>query len=513
MKKIIYVLGLVLLVSLFAALYAYATSFQVRNVEAIYSDDVEIYMEQDEMEVFVRKLESLKQYGTVATHNTDYIKNIVLNMKYGDPVSFELGLDNNYATLTIKDIRDNMIYLVDDELVEWIYMHPSFDDFYTYKEPKRHDVSVNNMVMTSSLVDYHYTLADAMWYEVIVDETKDQVITITDPQLNLSVVSDGQVLLRVFKGDEEIYQGDIEGFEVPELNGAYKVSITSAWKEMLYYGTEETSFTLEVNYPPVFTANRTSMYQGEYIVVSAENLDGDLSVSDNYMPGLFFQASGDGHQLFIPSTYYTTPGEYTINYGYESFTFEVLERDFNAQYLTVSKSTESSTRTDDAYKQYNENYKPALLETTYYPETYPNEFVLPVKGRLTTEFGVRRYVNEELTSYRHNGIDIANDEGTEVVATAKGKVALAMELILTGNTIVIDHGNGLFSSYLHLYDMEVEEGDIVETGQLIGSVGSTGFSTGPHLHFSVSFYRMYLAPGYFIYDQPVTYDNYEDLFQ
>lgn len=513
MKKIIYILGVVFLVSLFAALYAYATSFQVRNVETIYTQESEMSMTDEAMDTFVRKLESLEQYPSVASHETDYVKTIVLNMKYGDPVTFEIGLDNNYATLTIKDYREDQIYLVDDGIVEWIYMHPSFADFYTYKEAKEHLVMVNGETIESSKKDYHYTLADAMWYEVTDHIEGQDTITISQPVLDLEVISDGDVLLTVEKDDQVYYQGDVEAFEAPDMNGVYKVTVTSSWKEVLYYGTDQSTFDLVVEYPLVFTANRTAMYQGEFIVITAENLQEDLTVSDNYMPGLSFKESGSVHQLLIPSTYYTSPGEYTINYGYDSFTFQVLERDFNVQHLTVSTSTEQSTRTDDAYAQYRAYYKTALEENVYTSEHYPSEFVLPAIGRLTTEFGIRRYVNNELTSYRHNGLDIANEEGTEVVATTKGQVVLAMNLTLTGNTIVINHGNGLFSSYLHLYDMNVEAGDIVDMGQLIGKIGSTGFSTGPHLHFSISYYNMYLEPGYFIFNQPVTYDNYNELFQ
>ena len=83
---------------------------------------------------------------------------------------------------------------------------------------------------------------------------------------------------------------------------------------------------------------------------------------------------------------------------------------------------------------------------------------------------------------------------------------------MTGNTVIINHGQGVFSSYLHLNEININEGDMVDTGQLIGAVGTTGFSTGPHLHFSISFYRMNLEPGYFIYGEPVTYDNYNGYF-
>ena len=137
---------------------------------------------------------------------------------------------------------------------------------------------------------------------------------------------------------------------------------------------------------------------------------------------------------------------------------------------------------------------------------------MPVSGRLTTEFGETRYVNDFPTSYRHLGLDIAADEGGEVKAANRGKVVLARSLTLTGNTVMIDHGEGLFSVYHHMRDLSVKTGEIVGRGQKIGAVGTTGFSTGPHLHFMISYYSTNLEPGYFLVGQPITYENYQEYF-
>ena len=83
-----------------------------------------------------------------------------------------------------------------------------------------------------------------------------------------------------------------------------------------------------------------------------------------------------------------------------------------------------------------------------------------------------------------------------------------MPLILTGNTVVIDHGQGLFSVYYHMYESFVTVDQIVERGQKIGSVGSTGFSTGPHLHFTMSYHMMNIESGFLIVGQPITFGNY-----
>jgi len=110
----------------------------------------------------------------------------------------------------------------------------------------------------------------------------------------------------------------------------------------------------------------------------------------------------------------------------------------------------------------------------------------PVDGVVSTPFGAQRYVNGKAKS-PHSGLDIAAPRHTPIVAPLEGKVILRESMFLNGNTIVIGHGNGLVSVYCHMEDFAVEQGDWVKIGQKIGSVGSSGRSTGPHLHWGVRF--------------------------
>lgn len=105
---------------------------------------------------------------------------------------------------------------------------------------------------------------------------------------------------------------------------------------------------------------------------------------------------------------------------------------------------------------------------------------MPAGGR----FGAKRIINGEPRS-PHTGADYAVPQGTPVLAVEDAVVALAGEFFFSGNAVFLDHGNGLISMYFHLHEMFVEQGDEVSRGRLIGTVGSTGRSTGPHLHFGV----------------------------
>lgn len=111
-------------------------------------------------------------------------------------------------------------------------------------------------------------------------------------------------------------------------------------------------------------------------------------------------------------------------------------------------------------------------------------FILPVKGVFGSGFGLRRIINGEERS-PHMGQDIKAPEGTPVLACNSGRVIFIGEQFFSGKSIVIDHGQGLFSMYFHLSDVAVKEGDVVGKEQVIGRVGSTGRASGPHLHWGV----------------------------
>ncbi|MGI0490616.1 M23 family metallopeptidase [Alkalinema pantanalense CENA528] len=118
------------------------------------------------------------------------------------------------------------------------------------------------------------------------------------------------------------------------------------------------------------------------------------------------------------------------------------------------------------------------------------KFLRPNNGPVTTGYGVRRYYNGVFANdYYHRGVDYAGNSGSAVIAPADGKVALIGYekdgFKVHGNVIGLDHGQGVTSIYLHLSKIKVKEGDFVKAGQTIGTLGSTGAATGPHLHWGL----------------------------
>jgi murein DD-endopeptidase MepM/ murein hydrolase activator NlpD len=110
-------------------------------------------------------------------------------------------------------------------------------------------------------------------------------------------------------------------------------------------------------------------------------------------------------------------------------------------------------------------------------------FVPPLDSAITETFGVRRVFNGAVRS-EHKGLDFRAAPGTELKASNRGKVLLARDLFFEGNCVVLDHGQGLLTLYMHLSRIAVHEGDIVAGGQVLGETGATGRVTGPHLHMS-----------------------------
>jgi len=111
-------------------------------------------------------------------------------------------------------------------------------------------------------------------------------------------------------------------------------------------------------------------------------------------------------------------------------------------------------------------------------------FVRPVPGRANGAFGSRSIFNGQ-PRQPHGGADFLSPAGTPIHAPNSGRIVLARDLYFTGNTVVIDHGLGVFSLLAHLSVMDVHQGDLVTRGQTIGQVGATGRVTGPHLHWAV----------------------------
>jgi len=133
---------------------------------------------------------------------------------------------------------------------------------------------------------------------------------------------------------------------------------------------------------------------------------------------------------------------------------------------------------------------------------FDTQFIWPVEGRVSGVYGSQRIYNGTPKSW-HSGLDVAAVQGTPVKAPAGGIIIFANpDLFLTGGTILIDHGMGISSNFLHLSRLDVKVGDRVEQGQVIGLVGATGRATGPHMHWGMNWLKVRIDPQLLVPAQP-----------
>ena len=199
----------------------------------------------------------------------------------------------------------------------------------------------------------------------------------------------------------------------------------------------------------------------------------------------------------------TEPGEQvlTIN-GEHERRFTVKEREYEAQYITLKNERMVNPYKNDLERIRKERIRQDESLEAFSPVATPaTRFILPVNGPQSSSFGLRRFFNEQPRN-PHSGIDLVADAGTPIQAPAKAIVLDTGNFFFNGNTVFLDHGQGLVTMYCHMSEIDVEKGDVVEQGEVIGKVGATGRVTGAHLHWGVSLNDARVDPYLFLDELP-----------
>ncbi|MFV0413550.1 MAG: M23 family metallopeptidase [Oscillospiraceae bacterium] len=278
-------------------------------------------------------------------------------------------------------------------------------------------------------------------------------------------------------------------------NGDYILSVVCAQAQTMGskpYGSFTFRIGFSLNIEPTLKTSAAAIQQGDVFVIQLSFLqpgtqptaESDLFISP-------FVATGENTMCaYLPTSFYTLDGEHTVtvtagSYSWEvPFTIEWVK--FPRQDLEIDTSDPqiSEASSQAAYDEYNRT-SPPLFDIADSEKYWSGVFLTPVSARISTEYGHRRFTNGSVSSTYHRGIDIAADEGDPVLAPAAGRVLYAAYLLNTGNTLVIEHGGGLKTLYYHMSSLNVTAGAMVERGDTLGAVGTTGYSTGAHLHFDV----------------------------
>lgn len=308
------------------------------------------------------------------------------------------------------------------------------------------------------------------------------------------------------RDDTILWQGTAEEWQQYTIpgNGTYVMQATAQQpfvKGNQAYGSFWFRFSFTVQQEPTLTTSSTSVPQGDVLAIQVKNLpQGTLPILESDLVTTAFVQTGEGEACaWVPTSYYTEDGSYslTVHVGEKTWDipFTVEWVGFPRQDLQIDTSDPviSEANSQAAYDEYNRTIPP-LFDVGDKEKHWQGSFTKPVGGRYSTEYGFRRYTNGSPASRPHAGLDIAADENTPVLAPAAGRVLYADYLLNTGYTLVIEHGNGLKSLYYHMNGLTVSKGDMVTQGQQVGLVGSTGYSTGPHLHFDVRIYNVSINP-------------------
>ena len=178
--------------------------------------------------------------------------------------------------------------------------------------------------------------------------------------------------------------------------------------------------------------------------------------------------------------------------------FGVGVHDYDTQRITLANRRQVEPEPMDLIRIEREQESIVRAFTTWSDDSPQSlGFDLPTTGRVSSTFGLRRFFNDE-PRQPHSGLDIAAPEGTPIVAPAAGTVIETWDYFVNGNSVFIDHGQGLITMYNHLSRIDVAKGERLARGERIGLVGRTGRVTGPHLHWTVSLNNARVDPALFL---------------
>lgn len=246
---------------------------------------------------------------------------------------------------------------------------------------------------------------------------------------------------------------------------------------------------------PVLSADLTG-FNGGVIAVELPkgtttanfNDEDQLIVGDHAIVAIPFEAEAKVHRLIASFS----------DGSFQAIEFVVQSKKYEEQHITIKNQDLVSPPPETVKRRQEE----AAMMRRAYARRSPSvtdiaPIALPVEGIVTGVFGTKRFYNGEERSY-HTGVDYAAPKGTPISAPAPGTVVVTHDMYFNGKTVVIDHGSGFISVMCHLDRIDVETNTEIKRGDIIGTVGSTGRSTGPHLHWTISLQGTKIDPQIFM---------------
>jgi len=286
-------------------------------------------------------------------------------------------------------------------------------------------------------------------------------------------------------------------------DGAHQVEVVAADASRRGNPVQRVLSITTDNTPPVITLARRSLSARQggtlAVYVRADAPPEALSLEVNGAPATLhrLEASAPTWRALVGVPIRTEPGSWplvveaadaagnTTRREEEVAVAEHAFRDGGVVYLSAANQREMADREGYAAAK---RLRDVAYATPGGEQLWSGPFLRPAQGRVSSSFGHFRTYNTGKRSY-HDALDIANEPGTPILAAADGRVTLARSLHTFGGAIMLTHGQGVTTTYSHMSKLLVEEGEAVTRGQRIGLMGSTGLSTGPHLHWGLVLYQ------------------------
>lgn len=439
-------------------------------------------------------------------HNIGYLSEGEVTYKI-DQVAFNQFITSDYFINNFRDFelqKPELSILYRDTSIPYISTGTLYHQYFNGSVKKD---NINSSSNNLSSLPIHYLNPKNSIINIDFSIKPDRIVEniyLNNTQIDSYQITNNRIVLPQKEGKYTI-----------ELKCEFDRSLTSTFKGEVNY-----KFQIYSDIPTSFSLSSNETLPGNFLSIKAENFNTNQKVTINapfYQKEVHFFPYHDYYMAIIPIDGALSPSnspfslitkEKTILDSVQhDYNLSIKNKEFPIQHLQVKEETLSIINTENVLSDRKKIAHATGLENSSITPLWKDSFIQPVKkATLTTGYYSIRYTNDNPTPRRHKGIDLAAPLGTDIMASNNGKVVLAEELYLTGNTIIIDHGVGLYSKYAHLNSMNVSVGDNVTKGEIIAAMGTTGFSTGSHLHFEFVYDGLSLNPWFLFENNPL--DNF-----
>ncbi|MDD4773860.1 MAG: M23 family metallopeptidase, partial [Eubacteriales bacterium] len=373
-------------------------------------------------------------------------------------------------------------------------------------------LSSANTILPQSMT-WKYRLTEGIYSDAVVPLSSARDTYVLTGELNIGFDIDPDYLfVTILNGEEIVFNDMYANISAAEFNenATLTVGVNAQWlenEERGSYGEASYTFMLDVQAPAEFYLGVPEVEPGEFLAITGKNVKNPADITFvsepdiNFTP-VFFR-DGDYVVALVPISYnleYSPNYRFTITCGdsVTELTLGVAKKDFKWRDYDVPAEIIATTRTDSLIRAYNEAVEPYLTANEpiryWLPKTL---FTIPAAGEnplVRAGIGIYRTLTATGLTYRNPGVDFMVNEGTNVLAAYDGKVVYAGTQTMSGRLIIIEHGFGLKSVYWHMSSVSVAEGDMVKAGDIIGVVGSTGFTKSTNLHYGLYVFKTPVSP-------------------